>query len=158
MNLSESLSQHVNALYFGDNWTGTNFQKAVQDLNRHQAVESIYSLNSIAALLYHTNYYLLAQIDVFKGLPLIAHDKYSFDLKPIESEADWNKLQAEIWTIVKEYIELVKNMSNEKLDSVFFEEKYGSIHKAILGIIEHSHYHLGQITLIKKIILQKSKK
>ena len=38
----------------------------------------------------------------------------------------------------------------------FFEDmadpKYGSWYRNIHGIIEHAHYHLGQIVLLKKLI------
>jgi hypothetical protein len=30
------------------------------------------------------------------------------------------------------------------------EEKYGSVLRNIMGVIEHTHYHLGQIVLLKK--------
>jgi uncharacterized damage-inducible protein DinB len=156
MNLPQSLAQQITALYFGDNWSGTNFQKAVQDLSWQHASTSIHGLNTIAALLFHTNYYIVAQIEVFLDRPLIAHDALSFDLKPIESEEEWIALQSQSWHVVEEYIDLVKNMTEQKLWSVFSEEKYGTIHKAILGIIEHSNYHLGQISLIKKLIISNS--
>jgi hypothetical protein len=43
-------------------------------------------------------------------------------------------------------------MPNDKLDSVFVYEKYGSYRRNIDAIIEHAYYHLGQIVLIKKMI------
>jgi len=33
------------------------------------------------------------------------------------------------------------------------EEKYGNYYRNFHGIIEHCHYHLGQIVLIKKMLL-----
>jgi len=45
-------------------------------------------------------------------------------------------------------------MSEEKLDSVFIDEMYGSYRRNIEATIEHSYYHLGQVSLIKKMILQ----
>ncbi|MEG1022142.1 MAG: hypothetical protein RSE50_11550 [Myroides sp.] len=45
-------------------------------------------------------------------------------------------------------------MRDEKLDSVFVDEKYGSYRRNIEAMIEHSYYHLGQIVLIKKMLLQ----
>ncbi|MEP7141623.1 MAG: hypothetical protein ABI707_02075 [Ferruginibacter sp.] len=36
-------------------------------------------------------------------------------------------------------------------------EKYGNYYTNIHGIIEHTHYHLGQIVLIKQILLQDDK-
>jgi len=43
-------------------------------------------------------------------------------------------------------------MSNEKLDEAFVDVKYGSYQRNIEGVIEHSYYHLGQISLVRKMI------
>ena len=43
-------------------------------------------------------------------------------------------------------------MSEEKLDEAFVDEKYGTYHRNIDGMIEHCYYHLGQIVLIKKML------
>lgn len=43
-------------------------------------------------------------------------------------------------------------MPDQKLEEVFVEEKYGTYLRNIEGVIEHSYYHLGQISLIKKLI------
>ena len=31
-------------------------------------------------------------------------------------------------------------------------EKYGTYYRNFHGLIEHAHYHLGQIVLIKKLV------
>lgn len=49
----------------------------------------------------------------------------------------------------------IEKLDELKLYDVFSEEKYGNYFRNLLGIIEHSHYHLGQISLIKKLIRQK---
>ena len=38
----------------------------------------------------------------------------------------------------------------------FVDEKYGTFQRNIEAMIEHSYYHLGQIVLIKKMLLQSS--
>ncbi len=45
-------------------------------------------------------------------------------------------------------------MNDSILDQPFIEKKYGSYLRNIEGVIEHSYYHLGQISLIKKMINQ----
>ena len=45
-------------------------------------------------------------------------------------------------------------MPNEKLENNFVDKKYGSYRRNIEGMIEHSYYHLGQISLIRKMILE----
>ncbi|MGN6163930.1 MAG: hypothetical protein ACTHOF_05245 [Flavisolibacter sp.] len=43
-------------------------------------------------------------------------------------------------------------MADSKLDEIFVDEKYGTYYRNLQGIIEHTHYHLGQIVLIKKLL------
>lgn len=45
----------------------------------------------------------------------------------------------------------VEQMSDSVLDQAFVDEKY-RIQRNIEGVIEHSYYHLGQVSLIKKMI------
>jgi hypothetical protein len=47
-------------------------------------------------------------------------------------------------------------MPDAKLTEYFSEEKYGNWYRNLHGIIEHAHYHLGQIVLLKKLIREKS--
>jgi hypothetical protein len=47
-------------------------------------------------------------------------------------------------------------MSQNQLDEVFVDKKYGTYLRNIEAVIEHSYYHLGQIVLIKKMILKQS--
>jgi len=45
-------------------------------------------------------------------------------------------------------------LPESKLSETFLDEKYGNYYRNIHGIIEHTHYHLAQIVLIKKLLLQ----
>ncbi len=48
----------------------------------------------------------------------------------------------------------MEQLPEHKLWEDFTDKKYGNYYRNFHGIIEHSHYHLGQIVLIKKILLQ----
>jgi hypothetical protein len=41
---------------------------------------------------------------------------------------------------------------------MFWDEKYGNYYTNVQAVIEHCHYHLGQVVLIKKIIAEANKK
>jgi hypothetical protein len=58
------------------------------------------------------------------------------------------------WADAENFASLVVQMPESKLWEIFSDEKYGNYYTNIHGTIEHTHYHLGQIVLIKKIILQ----
>jgi hypothetical protein len=96
-------------------------------------------------------------LNVFEGGSLEIRDKYSFDIPPIESEEDWEKLIKTMWNNADKFANMVELMPEKKLDDVFVDEKYGTYKRNIDGMIEHSYYHLGQITLIKKLLLETEK-
>ena len=157
MNLPAQIAKHFRDVHFGGNWTSVDLKQTLADVTWEQATTKIDSLNTIAALVYHINYYVSAVTKVLQGEPLDAHDKYSFDLPPIQGQEDWEKLLNKLWTEAENFAKLVEQLPESKLGEVFSDEKYGSYYRNIHGIIEHTHYHLGQIVLIKKIILQEQK-
>jgi hypothetical protein len=61
------------------------------------------------------------------------------------------------WADAENFEILIEQLPESKLGETFFDEKYGTYYRNLHGIIEHTHYHLGQIVLIKKIILQEQK-
>ena len=156
MTRSELLANRLREVLLNGRWiANTNFQDQLSQVNRQQATRQIGDLNTIAALTYHINYYLAGLLNVFAGGGLEIRDRYSFDLPPIESDADWKKLVDEFLANAQKFADEVARMPDEKLDSVFVDEKYGSYQRNIEGIIEHSYYHLGQVSLIRKMILQR---
>jgi len=103
------------------------------------------------------NYYVSAVLKVFQGEPLNAKDTYSFDHPPIHSQEDWEKLLDRTWKDAENLAEEIEQLTEETLWVNLSDEKYGNYYRNIHGIIEHTHYHLGQIVLIKKILLQAEK-
>ncbi len=130
----------------------TNFKAQLMTITWQQSIYKIADLNTIAALTYHVNYYLAGILNVFEGGELEIQDQYSFDLPPIKNEEDWKNLLYEFLSNSEKFISRAKNMSDEKLDDVFVDEKYGTYLRNMEGVVEHSYYHLGQIVIIKKMI------
>jgi hypothetical protein len=157
VNLTAQITKHFRDVHFGGNWTSSNLKEALADVTWQQATTQVSSLNTIAALVYHINYYISAVAGVLQGEPLNARDKYSFDLSPIRSDEDWKQLLDKIWADAEIFAGLIEQMPESKLGEVFVDEKYGTYYRNIHGIIEHTHYHLGQIVLIKKMLLQAAK-
>ena len=157
MTLTVQIAKQFREIYFGGNWTAVNLKETLADVTWQQATTQVYSFNTIAKLVYHMNYYVSVAMKVLQGEPLEGHDKYSFDLTPILSEEDWKKLLDKFWTDAENLAGLIEQMTENKLGETFSEEKYGNYYRNIHGIIEHNHYHLGQIVLIKKILLAADK-
>lgn len=152
MNLPKQLSQHISAVYFGGNWTFSNLKDNLADVTWEQATTKVHSFNTIAVLVFHTDYFVAAILKVLRGGPLDAHDKYSFDLPTITSETEWQDLINQTLTNAEAMAALVEQLPETSLWENMADEKYGNYYRNIHGIIEHTHYHLGQIALLKKII------
>jgi len=152
MDLTKQIAKHFREVWFGGNWTSVNLKAALADVTWQQATRQVYSLNTIAALVYHINYYVDAVLKVLQGEQLDAHDKYSFDLPPISSEKDWEQLMNKTFTDAEAFAILIEQLPESTLWKNMADEKYGNYYRNIHGIIEHTHYHLGQIILIKKIV------
>jgi len=154
MSLTTQIAKHLRAVYFGGNWTSVNFKQTLADVTWQQATTQVHSFNTIAALVFHVGYYVSAVTKVLQGGPLDAHDKFSFDCPPIQSQADWEQLLEKTWADAEHFARLIEQLPDSKLEETFELEKYGNYYRNLAGIIEHLHYHLGQIVLIKKILMQ----
>jgi uncharacterized damage-inducible protein DinB len=154
MLFTSQIAKHLREIHFGGNWTSVNLKDTLADVSWQQATTKLYSFNTIAILVYHINYYISAVLKVLEGGPLDASDKYSFTHPPIQSQEDWQKLLDKVWAEAEKFATLIEQLPESRLGENFAGEKYGSYYRNLHGIIEHSHYHLGQIVLIKKILQQ----
>ncbi len=152
MKVATQIAKHVRDVYFGDNWCGVNLKNSLADVTWQQATTKVYSFNTIGTLVCHLNYYLIAVSKVLQGGPLDAHDKYSFDHPPILSQQDWEKLLDQTWADAENFACLIEQLPESKFGETFADEKYGNYYRNLHGLIEHIHYHLGQIVIIKKIL------
>jgi len=157
MNTAQQIAKHLREIHFGGNWTSSNLKDSLADVTWQQAVTQVYSFNTIATLVYHTHYFVSAVLKLLQGGPLDAHDKFSFAHPPIDSQQDWEKLLQKVFSDAEKFANLVEQLPEFKLRENFTNEKYGTYYRNLHGIIEHTHYHLGQIVLIKKILQQADK-
>ena len=151
-----AIANRLREVLLNGKWiANTNFKEQILSVSWEQAIQKVDNLNTIALLTFHINYYLAGILNVFAGGKLEIKDKYSFDLPEIKSEKDWNKLVNEFLSNSEMFANQVEQMDESLFDQPFVDEKYGSYLRNIEGVIEHSYYHLGQISLIRKMIVQK---
>lgn len=154
MSRSIILAGRLREVFLNGFWiANTNYQEQLSNLTWQQATQTVGSLNTIAALTFHINYYLGGILAAIKSGKLEIHDRYIFDLPPINSENEWNKLVSDFLSNSETFAQKVEEMSDEALEKPFFNERYGTFLKNIEGVIEHSYYHLGQVSLIKKFLV-----
>ncbi len=153
MTSSSQLAKHVREVYFGGNWTWSNLQDQLKDVTWEQATTKVYSLNTIVTLTYHIHYYVIAITGVLEGNLLTSKDEESFNHPPISSKEDWDTFQKEVFSSAEKLATLIEQVPDEKLWEEFVHTKYGIYYRNFLGFIEHTHYHLGQIALVKKLVV-----
>jgi hypothetical protein len=157
MSLTKQMAKHFREIHFGGNWTCSNMKDNLADVTWEQATTQVYSFNTIATLVFHTNYFVGVALEVLQGKPLNGDDKLSFDHPPVQSQQDWEKLLEKSWSDAENFAALVEQLPESRLWEDFTDPKYGNYYRNIHGIIEHTHYHLGQIALVKKIVAQTAK-
>lgn len=156
MENSVQLASRFREIMLNGKWiANTNYQDQLQKVDWQQATTKIDNLNSIAALSFHVNYYIEGVLQVFKGGDLRIRDKFSFDAPPIESASDWQERLRQLLEHSELFAQHIEAMSDDQLESNFVDEKYGSYRRNIEGIIEHAYYHLGQISLLRKLTMKK---
>ncbi|MEA1849503.1 DUF1572 domain-containing protein [Chryseobacterium sp. MHB01] len=156
MSSTSQLAKRFREVLLDGLWiANTNFKDQLSNVNMEQATAKIGSLNTIAMLTFHIDYYIAGLIHVFEGGDLEIRDQYSFDLPPVESEEQWENLKSKLWKDAEKFAALLEQMPDSKMSEGFVDEKYGTYLRNIDGMIEHCYYHLGQITLIKKLLQQK---
>ena len=156
MNSIKQLAKHFRDVHFGGNWTDVNLKDILKNVTWEQAITKIHDLNTIAVLVFHINYYVKPILNGIHGKPLDASDRFSFDLPPIQSDEDWQNLVQKALTDAENLANEIEMINEAKLFEDFSDPKYGSFYRNFLGIIEHTHYHLGQISLIKKLLKEKN--
>ncbi|HSK12987.1 MAG TPA: DinB family protein [Phnomibacter sp.] len=152
MNTPHQLAKHLRDVIFGGNWTTVNLKDTLADVNWQQATTRVQDLNTIAMLVFHINYYFQPILKVLQGHPMDAHDKYSFDLPTITCEEDWQQVVNKAFTDTEVLAAEIEKLDEAKLDEPFADPKYGSYYRNLMGLIEHTHYHLGQIVVIRKLL------
>jgi uncharacterized damage-inducible protein DinB len=153
MTLSKQLADQFREVQLNGTWVvATNLKAQLTDVSWEEATTRIGSLNTIAALTFHLNYYVAGLIRVLEGGPLDIRDKYSFDMPPITSAADWDALREKCFREAERFAGLVAAMPEEQLMGPFIMEQYGTYFRNVQVMIEHSYYHLGQIVLLRKLI------
>lgn len=131
----------------------TNLKAQLLEMRFEFANKKFGNLNTIAILTQHLHYYISGINTVFEGGTLDIRDKCSFNFPEVTSQKQWIQILDKLWIDSEKFSVFLENLPNEKLKEAFVDEKYGTYQRNIDGMIEHAYYHLGQIVLIKKLLL-----
>src|SRR6478736_3598433 len=115
MSITAQIAKQLRDVHFGGNRTAVNLKDQLSDVNWQQATTKVDSFNTIALLVFHTNYYIDVVSRVIQNKPLDGKDKESFNLPPIQSEEDWQALLNKTWSDAEIFSKLIESMPESQL-------------------------------------------
>jgi len=152
MAISSQLASQFRTVQYGGNWTDVNLKDTLAGITWQQATTKVKDLNSIALLVHHMDHYVRAVMERMEDKPRTLTHEQSVTEPEIHSESDWQVLKDRMWANGDRFAEMIEAFPEEKLGEVFMAPEYGNGFRNIAGVIEHNHYHLGQIVVMKKLI------
>lgn len=152
MNITQLIAAHLREVYEGENWTEVCIAEIVSSVNWQQAQQlTPGSPNTIASLLHHLCYWNGIMEKRLLGQNPVVPETNGFDMEVLSSEADWQALQAKARTSFQQLADAVAHFPEEKLANTYATGK-ASYYKNLQGTVEHAHYHLGQMVIIRKLL------
>ncbi len=156
MTATQQLASRFREVILNGRWiANTNLKAQLDDLPWEVATQKVGSLNTIAVLTFHLHYYIAGILQVLRGGSLDIRDQYSFDMPPMQDQEDWEGRLNSLWHDAEQFAVLVEQMPEAGLSEPFFDIKYGDYQRNLDGMIEHCYYHLGQVVLIRKMLVEK---
>ncbi|MBZ4188630.1 DinB family protein [Niabella beijingensis] len=151
MKKTELIAQHLMDVHNGENWTSVTITDVIGDVSWNEAYTPVpFSPNTIASLLNHISYWNQVVAERGLGIKPVIADHNGFDI-PEAAPEHWEAIKTELFRSAAALAEVIRRFDEEKLDAPILPE-HSSAYKNFQGQVEHAHYHLGQILLLKKYL------
>ncbi len=145
------IAQHLTDVHLGNNWTSVAIADTIRDSNWEEAFAPVpFSPNTIASLLNHIAYWNGIVAQRGRGItPEIAgHNGFAINEA---SPEHWEALKNGLFRSAEELAEVIRRFDEDKLEALILPG-HSSAYKNFQGQVEHAHYHLGQVVMIKKYL------
>jgi hypothetical protein len=129
MHLPDAIAQHVLDVHTGHNWTEVDLAHTLHDVTLAEAMTlTPASPNTIAALVRHLVFWNQVMARRAQGQPTEIPDTNGFDGPSLQSEAEWQALQATLWQSAEELAASIRRVPAEQLTEPILPA-YGSAYK-----------------------------
>lgn len=154
MKVVDAIARQLLEVHFGENWTEAWIRKTLEDITLEEARRlTAASSNTIASLLYHITFYNNVILVRLQGVDPFIGAANGYDLPSLQDQADWEKLKADNLESARVLAEAIQKVPDEALDQPMLKDKDSSSYfRQLQGVVEHAHYHLGQIVILKNLI------
>lgn len=152
MNIAELIAGHLLDVYAGQNWTEVNLESTLKDLNHQEASQvTPASTNTIAALVQHLAFWNRVMIQRTQGIMVVIPASNGFENAALANEEAWQSLKQDCFSSGRALAEAISALTAEQLQEPILAG-YPTAYKSLQGCVEHVHYHLGQIVILKQLI------
>lgn len=155
MKITSLIAQHLIDVHEGNNWTDVSVADVLKDVTEEECVTlTSASPNTIASLLQHITFWNRVMVQRIKGNNVTIDEHNGFNLPPLQTEDDWLRLKVDNNISSHELAVAIANFDDNKLEEPLVSGG-SSAYKNLQGAVEHIHYHLGQMIILKKLIKSK---
>lgn len=156
MKITECIAQHISEVFEGNNWTEVDIRQTLHDVTFTEATTvTPASPNTIAALVFHLDFYNQVIMSRLNGIDPVIDERNGMNVPALENEEQWQQLQKKAFDSTAALAAMVKDFPEERLQEPTVKG-LNTYYKTLHGIAEHSHYHLGQMVLLKNLIRSKA--
>ena len=158
MKITSLIAQHITDVYEGGNWTEVSVADVLKEVTLQEAVMlTEASPNTLASLLHHLTFWNRLMIKRMGGIVVFVDEKNGYDLPALQTEDDWKKLQTDSYLSAHQLAAAIAGFDESKLFEPLVPNG-SSGYKNFEGTVEHIHYHVGQMVILKKLIKNKADK
>lgn len=156
MKISSHIAQHLLDVYTGGNWTEVSLAQTIAGISLQEAVTvTPASPNSIAAIIHHLDFWNRVMIQRLQGIQPEIPEANGFDVPVLNTDADWKRLVKATLASASELAVAISHTEDSQLEQPIVGGS-ASVYKNVQGTVEHIHYHLGQIVILKKLAAKSS--
>jgi uncharacterized damage-inducible protein DinB len=154
MNEINNLLKQFTSLQHGESWIGVNFKESLQEVNAAMAAAEVPAGgNSIWQLVSHVIYWRSAVVNRLNGSndkPIFA----DFRLPAIQDDLHWKQTLIDFESAYHLLRSCIHHFKPENLYKLG-PDGNNNYYELMVGCLQHDAYHLGQISLMKKLIGKK---
>lgn len=148
--------KNYNRVYKGRPWYGDSIKSILRKVDQKKIFikPSGNKTNSIAEITAHIigwREFLLSRISKNHEFKLTQKDTFNWKRIDDNEKTAWKNLLRKMDVVQNEIIKILDNSGDELLDLKVRDRKF-KIKYLLDGVLQHDIYHLGQITLLSKII------
>jgi hypothetical protein len=152
MQLKEAIAQHLLEVHEGNNWTEVDLAHTLQDVMLAEATTlTAASPNTIASLVHHLTFWNRVMARRAQGIATEIGEANGFDVPVLKTEADWVELKADSIRSAHELAAAIQQVEDLSFTTPILPN-YSSVYKNLQGSVEHVHYHLGQLVILKNLV------